>query len=224
MRSFIFSIFLLGGLSFALAALPVCGQVNERQQQQRDKVNEIVVNKKPLREFAQMIKERDETKRVDLTKAFLIEVEGVLTKEGKLTQAKITKTDGDKELVEIAQEGILAIGDSGWLGYLSMHGVEKVKIAIAQTAENFSFTFVSELPTLQRANTVASGTNAIVNAALLLDKNGIKKLGDDERTLLSNTKVTSAEKTANINFTMPAGEFREMIRRRLNEPKEKVNG
>lgn len=210
MKRLLFSIFLLGGLSFALAAVPVYAQ----------KPNEIVINKKPLRDFALTVK----TKRVDWTKPFLVEVEGVLTKDGKLTQAEIVKTDGDKELTEIAQQGVLAVGDSGWLGYLRMHGVDKIKFVIAQTAENFSFTFVSELPTPERAKVVASGMANIIAMALIADKNGIKKLGDDERILLNNTKVTAGEKTANITFVMPASEFREMIRRRLNESKTETNG
>lgn len=217
MKRFLFSIFFLGGLSFALAALPVRGQ--EKRQQ-----SEILINRAPLRDFAKTVRQLDETERVDWTKPFSIEVEGVLTRDGKLTQARIIKTDGDKKLVEIAQEGIAAIADSGWLGYLRIQGVEKAKINIAQTSENFSFTVVSELPTTARANTVAAGLNSLVNGVLLLDKNGMRKLGDDERTLFSNTKVTAGEKTANIIFVMQAEEFREMILRRLNEPKEKTNG
>jgi len=217
MRRLLFSVFLLGGLSFALAALPVCGQ-QKRQQ------SEIVINKAPLRDFAETVRQLDEMKRVDWTKPFSVEAEGVLTKAGKLTQARIVKTGGDKELVEIAQKGIAAIADSGWLGYLSSQGVEKIKFVIEQTSETFSFTIVSEYPTPERSRTVAAGLNGIIAGVLQFDKNETNKLGDDERTLLSNTKVTASEKTANINISMPAGEFREMIRRRLKEPRKEPNG
>ena len=213
MKRFLFSIFLLGGLSFALAALPVCGQSGE-----------IFINKKPLGDFAETVRQLDELKRVDWTQPFLVVIEGAVTKEGKLAQGKLTKTGGDKELTEIAQRGIIAIGESGWLGYLSNLGVEKIRFVVEQTPETFSFTAMPEFSTPEKAKTVASGLNGVIKGALQLDKNDTKKLGDDERILLSSANVTAGEKTVNINISMPAGEFREMVRRRMRNSKEKTNG
>jgi hypothetical protein len=221
MRRFPVSVFLLGGLSFALAALPVCAQ---KQDSGQIEFTIVDVKKDVLRDFALMVRRLDEEKRVDWTKPFSIEVEGVLTKEGRLAQAKIIKTDGDKELIEIAQQGISAIGDSGSLRYLSKTGVEKISFIAAQTSDTFSFSAVLELPAAEKARTVSSGLSALISFALSADKNGSRKLGDDEKTLLTNARVTSAEKAVNINISMPAGEFREMMRRQFNASEEKTNG
>ena len=222
MKRFLVSIFLLGGLSFALAALPVYGQ--KEKNSGRIEMTVVDVKKDVLRDFALMVRRVDEEKRVDWTKPFLVEIEGVLTKEGKLTQSKIVKSEGDKELIEIAQQGVLAIGDSRSLVYLSNFGTEKIRFIAAQTSEMFSFSVALELSAAEKARTVSSGLSSVLGIALTADKNGTRRLGDDEKTLLTNTKVTSEEKTVSINISMPAGEFREMVRRRLIEPKDKTNG
>ena len=62
----------------------------------------------------------------------------------------------------------------------------------------------------------------MVAMALHADKNGYKKLGDDEKKLLSGTKVTAEEKSVTINISIPAADFQEMARRKFNEKKEEA--
>jgi hypothetical protein len=209
MKRFVYSILLLCGVSLTLAAFPVFGQ---------EKSNDNEINKKPLQDFAASLK----GKEIDWTKTFAIEVEGFLMKNGRLDakKTKVVRTEGDAQSVEIAKRYLEALGDSGWFRYLSNQGIEKVRFSAAQTSETFSVSIISEYPTPQRANSVSSGLGMLVSAALLMEKNGVKKLGDDERKILNGTKVSVNEKNVSINTLLPASDFQEMVKRSLGESKE----
>jgi hypothetical protein len=208
MKRFLNSFFLLCGLSLALAALPVFGQ------------SEAVVNKESLKDFAAYLK----TKNIDWTKSFLVEAETVLSKDGKFDRekTKFTKTEGDAELIEVAKKGFEAAGESGWLVHLKNQDVDNIKMSASQNSEIFTFSLIFEQLTPQRAATLTSGLNMLFKTALMFDKNGTKKLADDEKKLLTGTKVTAQEKTVNINVSLAANDFREIVRRKLNEEKEKT--
>lgn len=203
------SIFLLCGLILGLAALPIFGQENS---------NAIEINKKPLKDFTQSVK----GKNLDWTKPFLVEMESSLTKDGKFDKekTKFTKSEGDAELVEVVKQSFEAIGESGWLGYLSSQGIKQVKISVTQNSENFFVSLISEQPTVAKANTLSSGLNSIITTVLMMDKNGVKKLGSDEIKLLQGARATAQEKTVNMNVALSASDFQEMIKRRINEAKE----
>ena len=213
MSKFVKSFFLLCGVSFALAAFPVFGQQSEK---------EIQINKKPLQDFAESVKDKISRREIDLEKPFSVELESVLTKDGRFDakNTKFTKTEGDAKLVYVVKQGFEAIGDSGWLAYLSSQGIQQIKLSAMQDSDTFSFSVISALPTIERANTISSGLSFVVSAALMMDRNGIKKLGDDEKKLLNNTRINAKGKIVNINISLPAADFREMLERRMNESKE----
>lgn len=198
MKRLLKSIFLLCGVSLSLAAFPVFGQTSE-------------INKQPLRDLAIYAKD----KNVDWSKPFSVEMTGVLTKDGKLdaAQTKFVRAEGDPQTLEIVKRGFEAFSDSGWFGYLKIQGIEKIAAAAQQTAETFSVSIVSPQPTRERAKTLASGFKLVIQAALLLDKNGTKKLGDDEKKLLNGAMVTSDAKNVTINLSLPSRDFREMVQR-----------
>ncbi len=209
MKRFVNSIFLLCGIALSLAAFPVFGQETS---------NGFEINKKPLKNFAESVK----AKNLDWSKLFSVEAETVLTKEGKFDKekTKFTKTEGDAELVEAVKQAFKAVGESGWFGYLNMQGIKEVKLSASQNSETFSFSLFSEQSTLERANVIASGVNGLVHMVLLLDKNGAKKLGEDEIKLLQGARAGVQEKTVNINISLSASNFQEMVKRRINEAKE----
>jgi hypothetical protein len=124
-------------------------------------------------------------------------------------------------MVGIVKQAFEAVGESGWFGYLTDQGVQSVKISAAQNSETFSISVSSALPTVERANTIASAVNHLVGTVLLMDKNDFKKLGEDEKKILSATKVTAGGKIVIINVSLPATDFQEMVKRRPSEPKEK---
>jgi hypothetical protein len=204
-----------------------------------DKVSEIVINKKPMQDFAAVVRTKYDKKEVDLTQNFKVVAEGFLTKDGKLDvtldknkqpRSRVTIKEGNPEMIAIAEQAIAAIGDSGWLGYLRNQGVEKINFTVVQNNDNLQVVITSDQPTPERAKTMASGLNGVIQGALLLDKNGVKKLGDDERVLLSSAKVTDSGKQFILDFVLAKPIAQEMITRKLKEPvdinstQEKTNG
>jgi hypothetical protein len=194
-------------------------------------VPEVEINKKVMKDFASVVKTKYEKKEVDLSQNFKVVADGVLTKEGKLDttidkktkqpKSRILTSEGNEQMAEVAKQAIAAIGDSGWLIYLRNQGVEKINFTVAQDNDNLQVIITSDLATPERANTVTSGLNGVIQAAFFADKNNIKKLGDDEKVLLSNAKVLVNPQNAKqfvLNFVLPKPVAQEMITRKLNEP------
>jgi hypothetical protein len=192
-----------------------------------NKVADVVINKKVMKDFASVVKTKYDKNEIDLSQNFKVVTGGVITKEGKLDINKDKKTkqpillaEGNEQMVDIAKQAIAAISDSGWLGYLRNQGVDKINFTVVQDNDNLQVIIVSDQPTPERAKTMASGLNGIIQAALLADKNNFKKLGDDERTLLSNATVTDSGKQFVLNFVLAKPLAQEMITRKLKEPVE----
>lgn len=196
-------------------------------------VAEVEINKEPMKKFASDVKVKFEKKEVDLSRNFKVVADGVLTKDGKLDitidkktkqpKSRILTKEGDPQMIEIAEKAIAAIGDSGWLGYLQGQGIEKINFTVVQDNDNLQVIITSDLPTPERANTVTSGVSGIISGALLLDKNGFKKLGEDEKVLLNNAKALVNPANAKqfvLNFVIPKAVAQEMITRKLKEPIE----
>ncbi len=211
MNRFVKLFFLLCGVSLALAALPVFAQQD---------ANGIVINKKPLRDFSESVKDKVARKEVDLDKPFLVELETVLIKDGKFdsTKSKFIRSEGDAKMIEIAKQGILAIGDSSWFGYLHILGARKINFIITQDENTISATIKSEVEDETRAKISASGLNTIIQ----IGRNQVK--GKEEKVLLDNVNVTFKEKQFIINFDLPKLFAQEMIKHRLqgNERKETI--
>lgn len=193
---------------------------------------EIEINKKPLRDYADIVRVKFEKKEIDLTQNFKIVADGFLTKDGKLDVSEdpktkkprfqITAAEGNEQMVEIVKQAIAAIGDSGWLGYLRAQGIDKIKFQVVQDNDNLQVIILSDLPTKERAQTVANGLNGAIGAAKFADENNIKKLGDDEKLLLSKASVLVNPQNAKqfvLNFVIPKPIAHEMITRKLTEPR-----
>jgi hypothetical protein len=180
---------------------------------------EISINKTPLRDFAQFVNEKVTAKEVDLNAEFLVELEGILKKDGHfdIKQTKFTKSEGDEKIIEVAKNAIEAINDSGWFGYLSNIGVEKIKVSLSRDKQTFRTIILSEQPTQNRANTIASGFRFLISTALLMDKTSNKNLSADEKLLLSNTKAVSEGNNFILKIEIPKVLFQEVIGRKLQE-------
>ena len=119
-------ILLLCGIVFATAAFPVFAQ--------KEETKEIVINRKPLQDFGDILRNKLEKGDVDLDKPFKVVLEGVLKEDGKLDlrKSKFTLTEGDEQIVNVAKQGIEAINDSGLFAYLRNIGVKQIKLTAAQ--------------------------------------------------------------------------------------------
>jgi hypothetical protein len=182
---------------------------------------EISLNKRPLQDFAQFVNQKVTAKEVDLNDEFLVELEGVLGKDGRfdIKQTKFTKNEGNKQIVDVAKEAIEALGDSGWLGYLRNLGVEKIKVSLSQDKQTFRTIILSGHPNQNKANTISSGFRFLISTALLMDKTSDRKLGEDEKLLLSSSKATSEGNNFILKIEIPKVLFQEMVNRKLQEAK-----
>lgn len=174
-------------------------------------------NKAPLKDFADSVISQIDNKTLDLDKPFSITVEGYLTKDGRLDvkRTRITKSEGNRQMVEIAKQVVEAVSDSNILLYLQQLGVEKLKINLSQDEKNISATLTSEMLNENRAKTVVSGFNGLFLIARMNEKN------EDTKILLNSTKYSSQSNNFILNFVLPKEEAHRMLKNELQKRKEK---
>ena len=216
MKKFRQLIFLICGLLLTLAAFPVFAQEEKT-------VSEIQISRKPLQDFEKLIRKEIATGKVDLSKSFLIELEGVLDKNGRLNakESSFVKSEGDAVVVDIAKSFVGAVADSGWLVYLRQIDVEKMNLTFAQDDSQTYAVVVSELPTAERAERVASALNRMVSMALERKEIEAEGIDQDEKFLIGGIKAERADKILTIRLTYEKSAVRELINRLLKENKTK---
>lgn len=209
MRKFNKTVFLACGLLLTLAAFPVFAQ----------DIQENKINKKPLQDFFKHVLQKVIAEKVDLTKPFAIELEGVLTKEGRLDpkSAKFTKSEGDEKAVNVAKTFVEAVNDSGWFIYLQSYGIEKIKLALVQDDSQIYADVVLELPTLERARTITSGFSMLLRMIPLMNEKSEKKLSEDGKVLFQGVKVKNEDKNVTLKFAYQKSVVHEMINRKLQD-------
>lgn len=212
---------LLCGIVFGLAAFPVFAQKEES-------VKEVVINRMPLRDFAEYLKAKIERNEVDLKQSFKVVLEGVLTNDGKFDlsvdketrkpKSQFTVSEGDVQMVEVAKHAIEAIDDSGLFAYLRNLGAEKIKLTVAQDGETFSAKLESEQKDENKAKTLASGLNMMLEMVKMKAKERVERVGEDEMTILNGFQTPTVEgKNFILNFALPKQTFHEIILRNLNK-------
>lgn len=210
-------ILLLCGIVFGLAAFPVFAQ----------ETNDGKINRQPLRELGEYIKNKVESNEVDFDKPFKVVLEGVLTNDGRFDRekSKFISSDGDAQMVEVAKNAIEAIGDSGVFTYLQNFGGEKIKLTVAQNGETFSTIIESEQKDENRAKTMASGLNMIIEVVKLSDKNGLQKLDESSKIIIDSLQSPKIDgKNVIINFALPKQTFKEMLLRSLPKTNNNQTG
>ncbi|MEZ5346523.1 MAG: hypothetical protein R2681_13315 [Pyrinomonadaceae bacterium] len=187
------------------------------QNNDPNKVPEI--NKKPLLDFADEVLVKWETKKVDLSQQFRVKLVGALTENGRLDpkKTKYTEQSGDDGMVEVAKRAIESVGDSGWLEYLGRFDVKTLNMVFAQNDSQLVAVVESDLPNPDKAKVAENGLRGIIQAALLLHNNGIKKLKDDEVVLLKAANISSEGRKLKINFNLAKPAAQQMIDGRLKE-------
>ncbi|MFN0141065.1 MAG: hypothetical protein ACKVQW_13385 [Pyrinomonadaceae bacterium] len=179
-------------------------------------VTAVEINKKPLVDFGNDVAAKWEAKEVDLDKEFTLVLDGFITADGKLDRKKSkfdpSKTIGDQKMIDIGKSALEALGDSGYLTFLKVAGVDKITATLSQNGENISVVITSPQNSLERAKSIASN----VSLSILVGK-GVVKNPSDERTLLDGAKTTNDGKTFVLNFAIPKPIAQEMIKRKLQE-------
>jgi len=158
-----------------------------------------------------------------LDKPFSVILDGTISADGKLDskKSKFGKSKGDEQMVEVAKQAIEAVGNSGFLGYLKNIGVDKVNFTIVQNDKEISVIILSDQKIPEKADSIASSFNILLSGLIALDKNGIKKLDENSKTLVNNSKVTSEGKNFKLNFVLPKQQAQDLINRSLKDRAEK---
>ncbi|MDQ3712237.1 MAG: hypothetical protein M3388_08475 [Acidobacteriota bacterium] len=186
-------------------------------------VKEVEINKKPFEELGDSLNDKLAKKEVDLDKPFSVILDGTISADGKLDskKSKFGKSKGDEQMVEVAKQAIEAVGNSGFLGYLKNIGVDKVNFTIVQNDKEISVIILSDQKIPEKADSIASSFNILLSGLIALDKNGIKKLDENSKTLVNNSKVTSEGKNFKLNFVLPKKDAQDLINRSLKDRAEK---
>lgn len=179
----------------------------------------VRINQRPLKDLGLYIREKVELRAVDLDAPFSVELSGRLNKSGRLDPAttKYTKTDGDKEVVEVVKKTIQSINDSGYFRYLSQlvaTSTSDLLIRAAQNDSGFTSSITIEGSSENHARTVASGLNAMVTAAKALPASQDSR-DKDEVWLINSVVALSEGKSIVIKLSLPKSSLREMIERQL---------
>lgn len=183
-------------------------------------VTAIEINKKPLTDLADSVADMWASKQIDLNKEFSVVLNGVITKDGKLDPKKSkfdkSREKGDPKMIEIAREGLEAVGQSGFLTYLKSLGVDNINIVLIQDGKQITAVVTSSQKSPELARTISSGANGYLMIGKMTAKNP-----SDERTLLDSASVTADGSNFILNFVIPKPIAQEMINRKLKEAQAK---
>jgi hypothetical protein len=200
---------------------PTTAQTNPNQTS--DPVKDGEINRVPFEDAADEINEARANNQIDLTKNFEVVMDGAIKADGKFDPKKtnFVKAVGDEQMVKAAKAMIVAMGDSGFLKQLRDKGVERVNITLVQNDNEIYAVLVSDLKTPERAATAATGLNTLLQAAILLDNNGVKKLDETSKLLVTNSTITADAKTFKLNFKLPKQDAQAFIIQALDKRAEK---
>ena len=171
------------------------------------------INKKALKDFAAFANDLKKQGKLDLDKPFEIVIEAELDQNGKLKNARVTKKEGDPNLVELFGQMVSALNDSGFLTYLKPLDKDnpgsKVVFTVKQGESEVLATVESEASSDDSARVLAKGFNAL----LLIGAES--RAGKDEEVLLRNTSAEPIGKKIIFNFTMPRQAVVDLIKKQL---------
>ncbi len=202
-------------------------------------VGVVTINREAMKSFGKGVAEKLDKKEVDLNKNFKVTAVAVLTDDGKfdvtidpktkLQRSRVLTGEGDPAMVKVVTEAIAAIGDSGWLGYLTNEGIKTITFTFEQNDQELFADIVSEQLSPKRAETKSQQLTSVISGAFLLDRMKVTPLGDDEKALLSAATATPVGKKVILNFKFPKAAAQEMIQRNILKAREaetgkKING
>jgi hypothetical protein len=175
--------------------------------------DENQINKKVLKDFAAYANELKNQGKLDLDKPFEIVIEAELNEQGKLKDARITKKEGDENLIDVFSKMVAALNDSGFLTYLQPISKDNpgstVKITVKQGEKEVLASVESEASSPQRAESLARALNT------MLFLGAGSRAGKDEEVLMKNTNATPDGKKVVVNFSMPRQSVVDMIKKQL---------
>ncbi|HEX8264360.1 MAG TPA: hypothetical protein VF596_02975 [Pyrinomonadaceae bacterium] len=132
-------------------------------------LSEDEINKKPLIDFGVKVDQLQKEKKIDLNQPFAMTVEGELEKGGKLSNANVTKKEGDQQLVELTKELITVLNTSKVLRVFSDVALKnspqskhKIKFDIIGDQKNLTVNIPVEFASAAAAFEMQSGINTLI--------------------------------------------------------------
>jgi len=175
--------------------------------------DENQINKKALKDFAAYASNLKNQGKLDLNKPFEMVIEAELDEQGKLKNAKVTKKEGDENLVDLFRNMVAALNDSGLLIYLKPISKDNpgaaVKITVKQGETEVLASVESEAASPESAQSLAKTLNNFLYLGAW------SRAGKDEEVLMKNTNATPDGKKVVVNFSMPRQSVVDMIKKQL---------
>lgn len=130
---------------------------------------------------------------------------------------RVSPTFKDKkseEMAKLAIDGLLALGDSGRLGYLHKVGARKVLIQIQQNASDFKVVIRGDQVNEADAQVIARGLGGLLDTG--------KLIGDEDTKLLLNAAETTSEgKAFVLRFSLPTPTVYDLIKKTIEKTDKK---
>ncbi|MFL6373567.1 MAG: hypothetical protein ACJ73D_02760 [Pyrinomonadaceae bacterium] len=167
---------------------------------------DLKINEQPLRDFSKQVKDQIDNKQVDVTKPFSLEMAAVIRDDGRLDKnaSKFTSESGDPKMVQVAKDAIMAMGESGYFGYLQQAGISQATLTVSQTQQIFTGNVHSSQNRFQAA-LMTSGINTMLSIGRS------QKMDANEKLIIDNTRASHDGGNIDINCTLPAADFQRMI-------------
>lgn len=177
------------------------------------------INKKPLEDFTNAIVTEYENKSIDLTKKFDVELISKLTDDGRFDTKNLqfNAKEGDEDIVKIAKDALLAIGDSGFLKYLRVNDIKEIRLSLIQDDKKIYARVISNQKTAKKAIETARGLSGVISVAKLSDRS------EDEMTLLNSAKLTNDGRNFVMTIDIPKDQAQKMMESQLKTALQKRN-
>ena len=175
--------------------------------------DENQINKQVLKDFATYANDLKNAGKLDLNKPFEIVIEAELDENGKLVNPRVTRRDGDPNLIDLFRRFVAALNDSGFLVYLKPINRDNpgatVVFTIKQGENEVLASVQSEVSSPDNARVLAKA----LNAALVLGAGS--RAGKDEAVIMKNTNATPDGKKIVVNFSMPRQNLVDLIKKSI---------
>ncbi len=184
--------------------------------------NGVYINIRPTRDFLTDARQKLEANEISLDLEFKVAIAASLGlgKDSKtiiLLHPKVVQDqmglNNDPMMEKLALDAILAVGDSGWFGFLYQSDVRNVVITLEQNNAEFIANVQADQPDEVAARRTAGGLSGLLKIA-------VPTMKPEEKEFLSRVNLGSEGKFFNINLNVPKQTIHELIKRKLDEAKQ----
>ncbi|HMT08754.1 MAG TPA: hypothetical protein PKA82_12175 [Pyrinomonadaceae bacterium] len=204
--------------SLVLASLGVClglvlvfaSSASAQSNESKPDDYGIVINKRPMKVFAAEAGKAIQEGTVDLSSPVKFSLSANIVEQPKNSIVKLSNvrllegSSGDVAMKKLAIDGILALGDSGWFGYLYKFGATNIRIDVEQDGTNFSVRLACKMKDESEATATSNALAALMSIG--------KSTATGEVAALINAATSSSKETdLLLNLALPKDTFVKML-------------